>query len=205
MHCERCQQEATIHEVVVRDGEIVEKHLCEQCAAEAGLSQAGGSGISIADLIGQYVMAKEPGSPAEAVTPAKPAPAQGCPGCGMTYADFKAGGLLGCGSCYSYFEERLGPLLERAHEGSSAHVGKAPRRAIAEARGERSSSAAGARRELAMKITTLEQKLAKAVKAEQYELAATLRDELAKLSSGVARSADRASDTPADSGMGGFS
>jgi protein-arginine kinase activator protein McsA len=49
-----------------------------------------------------------------------------CGGCGLSYADFKQSGLLGCAHCYVYFEHLIGPLIERAQEGGVCHTGKAP-------------------------------------------------------------------------------
>ena len=37
MLCECGQREATVHEVVIRQGKKTERHLCEQCARAAGL------------------------------------------------------------------------------------------------------------------------------------------------------------------------
>ena len=53
-----------------------------------------------------------------------------CGACGTTFAKFRQTGLLGCAQCYFAFEDRLAPLIERAHEGASQHVGKTPRRAL---------------------------------------------------------------------------
>ncbi len=49
-----------------------------------------------------------------------------CGGCGLSYADFKQSGLLGCPNCYVYFEHLIGPLIERAQEGGVCHTGKSP-------------------------------------------------------------------------------
>ncbi len=37
MKCDNCDREAVVHEIVKVDGAMVEKHLCEVHAAEAGI------------------------------------------------------------------------------------------------------------------------------------------------------------------------
>ena len=46
----------------------------------------------------------------------------------MTWAEFRQSGLLGCAHDYTLFEKDLTPLLQRAHEGATHHVGKVPAR-----------------------------------------------------------------------------
>lgn len=48
-----------------------------------------------------------------------------CPHCGMTLAEFRAKGRLGCPHDYEVFREHLDPLLQRIHN-ASAHVGRIP-------------------------------------------------------------------------------
>ncbi len=171
MLCENCgQREATIHEVLIKGGSKIEQHLCEACAQQAGVQAKGSPPIS--ELITKYMM-----SPGKAQAGEAP-PA--CPSCGLGYADFRQSGLLGCPGCYDAFESRLGPLLERAHEGGGRHVGKVPRRALAERRdgGAGVERLLGDARNRAERLESLRKQLADAVEGEQYERAARLRDEL---------------------------
>lgn len=48
-----------------------------------------------------------------------------CPVCGLTLADFRATGLLGCADCYNAFREELLPTI-RYVQGKLRHEGKAP-------------------------------------------------------------------------------
>jgi len=173
--CENCgQREATIHEVLIKGGAKVERHLCEACAQHAGVQASGSPPIS--ELITKYMMS--PGTTRGEAPPS-------CPTCGMGYAEFRQSGLLGCPACYDAFERRLSPLLERAHEGGSHHVGKVPRRALA----ERQAGGAGVERLLgdartrAERLEALRRQLTDAVEGEQYERAARLRDELRRAAS----------------------
>src|SRR2546421_9466314 len=97
----------------------------------------------------------------------KGAPAKKCPVCGFTQADFKKTGRLGCSGCYVTFSEGLGSLLKAMHKGIE-HVGKLPHRATRQM-------------ELSDKMRTLTNDLENAVKNENYEDAATLRDQIKQL------------------------
>ena len=182
MQCSRCgQNEATIHEVVIdSSGEKVETHLCEACAADSGLvAQASGP---VKSLLTSYMVS---GGTAEGTQGSGAAPAgQGlaCPGCGLTFGQFRQSGLLGCPSCYKSFEERLGPLIARAHEGATHHVGKVPRRALGESSvGGRGSALLGSPEERSERVSTLRRQLAEAVKGEKYERAAEIKGEIDRL------------------------
>ncbi len=48
-----------------------------------------------------------------------------CPVCGLTLADFRRTGLLGCADCYSAFRRELLPTI-RYVQGKLRHEGKAP-------------------------------------------------------------------------------
>lgn len=162
MKCDRCQNEATVHEVTVHKGKKVEKHLCEQCAKTDGIAIQ--SHPPIAEMLSKFVLSS--------VTGEKTGKGQQtCEGCGMSYGDFRQTGLLGCEQCYDAFEEHLGPLLERAQEGGSHHVGKTPRRG-------------GGELDRGKVVATLRKQLLDAIAAEHYEKAAELRDRLRSVGAG---------------------
>lgn len=174
MRCERCgQHEATHHDLIVSGGEVEETHLCEECAKELGAStQPAGS---VSEWLAQFVLSPPTSKPGD-----KPK-ALRCEHCGLTFAQFKKSGLMGCAACYDTFEQRLAPLLERAHEGVSRHCGKVPRRALTKSRlacETEPGSVVDKARASADRIESLRRELADAVKAEAYEKAAKIRDEL---------------------------
>ena len=92
-----------------------------------------------------------------------------CQDCGLSFSEFRDKSLLGCPSCYMAFEAPLTSLLERAHEGGNHHIGKVPRRG------------GGASEQRQLQITRIRKRLDDAVEAEDYELAAQLRDDLSDL------------------------
>ncbi|MCC6428938.1 MAG: UvrB/UvrC motif-containing protein [Phycisphaerales bacterium] len=180
MKCDRCDSEATVQDITIRNGVRIERHLCEQCARQAGLG--GQTNVPLAELLTKWVVASGIGAPANPSTPApaRQAPVTECPACRMTWNEFRQVDRLGCPDCYSAFEGQLGPLLERAHEGGFRHSGKVPTRA-ASRRAAQAKEESGGAVERAQRINTLRKQLDQAVLAEQYERAAALRDEIRRL------------------------
>lgn len=156
--CQTCKkQAATVHLTDISpDGEKRERHLCEQCAQEEGITPKPQTHVPISELLTGLVVNK--GS-------AKQLADLACPHCGLTFVEFRNDGLLGCPSDYDAFEKALIPLVERAHEGASHHIGKVPRRL-------------GAPRSAKTDLVRLKRRLAKAVDEEKYEEAAELRDKI---------------------------
>lgn len=184
MLCERCNKnEATVHETTVNSGKFVDKHLCAQCAAAEGVDASveapPGSMLHAA-------LAQMAGLPVKKAQQPAPATTKACPSCGLRFEEFKQISLLGCPQCYQTFEAQLGPLLERAHEGATHHVGKIPRRALAEGKREGTAmeSLMGSIEERAKRIAALRRQLENAIAAEQFERAARIRDEMSRLGDG---------------------
>jgi protein arginine kinase activator len=159
MKCDLCNKPAVVHEVTVRSGIKKEVHLCESHAREAGITMPGQQPIN--QLLTQFVIAQSGNKPARATT-------KSCTGCGLTFAQFRQTGRVGCAMCYTAFEAELSPLIERAQNGGTHHGGKTPQRA-------------GISIDRQMLIQRLVKELDHAVAAEQYERAAKLRDRLSSL------------------------
>ena len=131
-------------------------NLCDACSKEKGVQDP--TGFALADLLLGIGAAEEI---------EKGSTSQKCPICGYTQADFKKTGRLGCSSCYLTFLEGLSTLLKAMHKGTE-HVGKLPQRAHRTL-------------ELTDRMRTLTESLQKAVAEENYEDAATLRDQIKQL------------------------
>jgi protein arginine kinase activator len=155
MECQSCHtRKATVHLTeIVGNKEKREVHLCEQCA-----QQHGTAGIEIMGLISSAFggQAKPLGSEAQELK---------CPSCGLAYGEFRNRGRLGCAQCYDVFRTALEPLLEKIH-GQSRHMGKAP------------GGPPAADRSREKQLVGLRRQLQAAVKDENYELAAKLRDDV---------------------------
>ncbi len=155
--CDKCDRPATNRIFELHQGQKVVKYLCDLHAAEAGVVF---KPKPVSELLTNFVKSHS-GTPArdELI----------CEHCGLTYSEFQERSLLGCAQCYGAFSEPLQTLLHRAHQGGEQHVGKIPRRA----------GATGEERQ--QQLLRLHKRLEEAVTAEDYELAAQLRDEIGSL------------------------
>ncbi|MGD8452232.1 MAG: UvrB/UvrC motif-containing protein [Phycisphaerae bacterium] len=160
--CERCQKaQATFHLTNIDpSGTKQERHLCERCAVEEGLIQVPNTVMNIEDVL-QTVVSKGKSSTSALADLV-------CEECGISYVEFRNHGLLGCPADYDAFESQLKRLLERAHDGGTHHVGKVPK-------------GAGEVRTSQQDLHRLKRLLNEAVAAEDYERAATLRDQIREL------------------------
>lgn len=93
-----------------------------------------------------------------------------CPICGITFADFRKGGRLGCAYDYVAFEEDLEPLLVNIH-GALEHVGKVP------------TNLSGSP-ERQQRLMQLKVEMKEAIDKEDYEMASRLRDKISAVESG---------------------
>jgi protein arginine kinase activator len=155
--CDKCGKPATVHLTEITDGEKIEKHLCEDCAAAEGITIK--ASLPISQLLEDFIL--QPGSREEGEGLA-------CDVCGLTFAEFRKRGVLGCPNDYDAFEERLRPMIERAQEGADQHIGKVPSRAGS---GQKKQNA----------ILRLRSQLKVAIDSEDYERAAELRDRIKEL------------------------
>ena len=168
MLCQECQQKtANVHLTQMINGQKIELHLCETCAAKHsafGINLAFPIQFSMHHLLSGLMQET-----------ASPKPEQGektdsltCPFCGMTFDQFKRQGRFGCAQCYVTFGDHLPPLFRRIH-GSNQHTGKIPLRA-----------GQGLQRQY--RLAELKQQLQQAISEEAFEHAAALRDEIKQLS-----------------------
>ena len=160
MLCDICgKNQATVHLTEIIDDQMNELHLCEQCAHQKSLQMEQQFGLS--DLLGGLAEFEKPTKEKEAALTIK------CANCGLTYADFKKIGRLGCSECYNTFKKYLGPLLKKVH-GSIIHFGKSPFK-VARVLDERGD------------LQALRYQLQKAIETEAFEDAAKIRDQIKEL------------------------
>jgi protein arginine kinase activator len=152
--CDKCDKPAVVHTTDIIGGQKIEKHLCEDCAAGEGITIK--AGTEITQLLEDFVLQTSRGQEAAELK---------CDVCGMSWADFGSAGLLGCPNDYDRFERALKPLLARAQEGATQHIGKTPRRA-------------GTDQKAQTAVLRLRAELKAAIAAEDYEKAARLRDQI---------------------------
>lgn len=163
MQCQICNKRtATIHLTEISEGVRTEMHICEHCATEQGI--AAQSQISVNDLLSNLLASQ----PSDDELLASADDVSVCPSCGFTLDRLRKEGTLGCPHDYEVFQHSLLPLIERAHNGSSTHCGKVPSKIPAETK------------QLA-ELSQLRQELERAVRNEDYERAAELRDKIKPL------------------------
>jgi len=165
MYCEECKQKpAAVHLTQVYNGNIIQSHLCEECAAKkGGFIFDPGNKFSIPNLLSSIF-----GS-SYGMDPNVTADIKTCPGCGMNFNDIRKTGKLGCSQCYQLFAKEMEPTLRRIH-GNSQHIGKIPSRG-------------GEKVLLRKQLDHLKNRLQEAVNSEEYEKAAEIRDNIKEMES----------------------
>ena len=95
-----------------------------------------------------------------------------CKKCGTTWQNFQNDGLFGCQDCYTTFDEKLKILLRRIH-GSNKHIGNRP-----------------SNHRIIVKESDLDKfraELKNAIKQENFERAAQLRDRIRDIEANLNR------------------
>ena len=171
MLCEKCKKRtATVFYNENINGKTRSYSLCAECAAkmrEKGelqdvTSMIGSFADPFSELHDQFFSGFF-GMPALHSA----APEKKCPVCGSTYSDIAESGKVGCPACYETFGDELSHLIQSVH-GTTTHTGNVPSRHRA-------------KKERDEKRKTLRRELDEAIKAEEYERAAKLRDEIRAL------------------------
>ena len=115
--CDQCgERPARIRLKQIKDGQVIEQHLCDRCAEAHGVQTE-----SKADQFPLAAFLSTLGGVTDAL-PSRPQE-QGACVCGATLEDFRESGRLGCPTCYDTFEASLRTLLRRIH-GASRHIGQ---------------------------------------------------------------------------------
>lgn len=112
MLCDQCKKrEATTYFSQTINGKTTEKHLCAQCAMEAGLNKLSLFGWGL-DPDFSFALPT----------------AKACPTCATTLADIRQTGMLGCPHCYDAFRDELLPMIRRTHGNVRHKAGDEPKK-----------------------------------------------------------------------------
>jgi len=169
-YCTACQ--TAIATIVIMDlsgGAVTgSQHLCAACAEQLGVAAPKAPPKFSAEILEELLG----GLKGVKVAAGKSGRLEACAGCGMTPAEFRSKGRLGCPRCYDTFRTELLPLLQRIHE-AQGHRGRLPGRvgtlpALPDEKG----------------LADLRRALEEAVRGERYEEAARLRDDLRRAERG---------------------
>lgn len=167
MKCTHCNKnEANTHIKRIINGHKEEMYLCSECANELGVMEDFsfepftfdgffgnllGAGVSrLNSLVG----------------------IDRCQSCGTTMNDIVNSGHLGCPDCYTRFEERLTPSIEKIH-GKVKHIGKN----VTYTESTNSSDEEKSPNQLEQLKIDLKQ----AIKEQRFEDAAVIRDKIKEL------------------------
>ncbi len=154
MKCDLCDEEAVVHMTQVINGNTKKMHLCEDHAIAQGIDIHGS--ISIPDiLMGLGKQNKSFGTNDLTMT---------CKQCGMAREVFRKTGRLGCPACYKTFMAELMAIVKTIHH-SEQHIGKIP-------------TCEGIQTRMKSQLACLQKELKAAIIREEFERAATLRDQI---------------------------
>lgn len=198
MKCSNCKQnEATVKFLQIINGEKTEMFLCENCAEEIGIDNIDITiPMDFSSFISEFFDNFGEQELLSALTESKH---EKCNNCGLSYDEFVKTGKLGCIDCYDVFRDRI-DLITKNIQGSSEHKGKRVGKSGSEITSNKLEKFYGedndknvnstqkiSNQDVKEKINENEQieilkmKLKKAVKEENYEDAAKIRDEIKKL------------------------
>jgi protein-arginine kinase activator protein McsA len=124
----------------------------------------GGQGPAGQDAFLHFRTARRHRQSQQAAAKAKKGKETSCPNCGTTLSQFQASGRFGCPECYTTFKDDVQGLVEKIHD-ASQHTGKVPHRVSAEI-------------SLQKDLRQLQLELKRAVRREDYEKAAAIRDQV---------------------------
>lgn len=163
MLCQHCKsKEATTHVKSILNGEYTECMLCSDCASKLGYS---GIWSDIQNDFGSIL-----GSFFTNALPARSDTTR-CEVCGSTYHDISSTGKVGCANCYETFLSELMPSIRRIH-GNTTHCGKKP---------DANENLVSDTKDIDTQIEETKAQLSKAVKEQNFELAAELRDKIKEM------------------------
>ena len=183
MLCDNCgKRQANVMYSENINGVKKELHLCEECSQKLGIGKMNFTiPTDFSSLFGDVM---EGFTTSEFMPLFQEMKEIRCEQSGATFDDIVNSGKLGCGNCYSLFEEKLAPILKRI-QGNVQHVGRLGKITPNEVEGVKKdvnkaihqtteTSQLNNNRE----IETLQEKLKQAIKEERYEDAAKIRDEI---------------------------
>lgn len=157
MLCDKCgKKQATSYFKQSVNGNTIEMRLCPECAKSfSGFNDIVANPFDITNLFSNFLFPFENTVKSQALV---------CKNCSKSFDEIMADGKVGCSECYTVFEKQLMPTIEKLH-GNATHISKVPR-------------SAGVRIQKEHQIISLRQQLETAIKNEDFENAAVLRDKI---------------------------
>ena len=162
MLCQSCEKrQASTHIKTILNGELREFDLCPECAAKLGYgSFFNNFGFDIDKLFGSFMDSNEGRKKTKR-----------CNFCGSSFDEIAKTGKVGCAHCYEEFYDELLPSIRRIH-GRTNHTGKLAR-------------SAGTEVKVKNEIAKCKAELEQAIKTQEFEKAAELRDKIKELEKNI--------------------
>ena len=159
MLCQSCEKkQATTHIKTIVNGELKEYRLCSDCAKKYGYTSfLGDVGFDLDKLFGSFMEGFGQSGRTQ----------KRCQCCGSSFEDIAKSGKVGCAECYDTFYEELLPSGRRIH-GRTSHTGKL-------------AHSAGTGIRIRNEIAKCRSELEQAIKDQEFEKAAELRDRIREL------------------------
>jgi protein arginine kinase activator len=182
--CQFCGKPATVHMTQIVNNKTTVVRMCNECAAKHGLFNKEELPFAMLSSLGEALFAGIKHNLS----------AQGliCSKCGCTPMSFKETGRLGCPNCYEDLKLLVDGIVESSQKGM-VHKGKKPKsqttveveKFLEMERNDPLEEESGIKKRKKYssknRLEVLGEKLNDAIKAERYEEAAKLRDEIREL------------------------
>ena len=175
MMCQNCgKNEVTFRYTQVINGVKKELNLCDNCARELGLKEMNFSmPISFSSFLGDFF-----NDYSDTLLPSfMGTQTTKCKTCGESFDEFLNSGEFGCSNCYDLFEDRITPILKNL-QGSTKHTGRGYKKILSKISENETNKVA---KKEENEVTKLQKELQKAIKTENYEEAAKIRDKIKEL------------------------
>lgn len=171
MLCQKCNEnEANVKYTQVINGDKKEMFLCEKCSKEMEIGNINFNiPINFSSFFGDLL---ENYSDTEFLPNIIKQEELKCDICNMTFSEFINTGKFGCANCYNVFSNKIDPILKNIHL-SNRYIGRKPLllNEKAEVKNKKQNNNNS-------EIEKLKERLNKAIKEENYEEAAKIRDEI---------------------------
>ena len=156
--CNLCHKEeiTVVITTIDKDGKVIELSLCQECAEKKGVGEIKKTKLNTQAILAE-LQEKISDEDHNLI----------CINCGLSFADFRRHGRLGCEQCYESFHNRLQPIIKSIHN-ATQHMGK---------------NVTEGKKKIAEKfdIKKMRMTLQSAITKEDYEKAAKIRDQIRKI------------------------
>ena len=166
MLCQKCNKApASTHIKTIVNGQLQEYYLCSNCDSEQGYAKSFFNTFDIGNLHGSLLT----------VNPTENTDVR-CPKCGISFDEITEFGKVGCAECYKTFNDKLTPMIQKLH-GASIHKGKHPGGSALRVQSNEIKLVPVNEDNIKKKLREMEE----AIKDQDFEKAAVLRDEIKEL------------------------